>query len=55
MIELDDGIFVIGLGGNYVLVVGRVLKKYVGDSMFVSEIVRVVLEIVGEICVYMND
>lgn len=26
VIELDDGILVIGLGGNYVLLVGCVLK-----------------------------
>lgn len=30
VIELDDGILVIGFGGNYVLVVGWVFKRYNG-------------------------
>lgn len=54
VIILDDGILVIGFGGNFVLFVVRVMKNFGDKEMLVKEIVKNVLNIVVDICVFMN-
>lgn len=52
LIEFDDGIIVIGLGGVYVLVAVKVLVRH--SDLEVSVIVENLLVIVASICVYSN-
>lgn len=52
VIELEDGIIVIGLGGFYVLLVVCVLLVYI--ELDVCIIVIELINIVGDICIYIN-
>lgn len=50
--EFEDGVIVVGFGGNFVLFVVCVLMDYEDD---LEVIVCKVMEIVVWICVYIND
>ncbi len=54
VIEPDDGILVIGSGGNYALSAGRALKKY-SPNLTAREIAEASLKIASEICVFTNN
>ncbi|MGD9677106.1 MAG: ATP-dependent protease subunit HslV [Vulcanibacillus sp.] len=53
VIEPDDGILVIGSGGNYALSAGRALMKY-SPNLSAKEIAEASLLIASEICVFTN-
>ena len=53
VIQPTDGILGIGSGGNYALAAAQALVGAFG-SLSAAEIVRVALEIAGDICVYSN-
>lgn len=52
VIEPDDDVVAIGSGGSYALAAGRALKDH--SQLSAPEIVRVGLEIAGDICIYTN-
>ncbi len=53
VIEPDDEIVAIGSGGSYALAAARALKVH--SDLTAPEIVRLSLEIAGEICIYTNQ
>lgn len=52
MLELYDGVIGIGSGGSYVLAAARALVDVSGMKVF--DIVKKVMMIVVDMCVYMN-
>ncbi len=52
VIEPDDEVVAIGSGGSFALAAARALKNH--SDLPAAEIVRVAMEIAGDICIYTN-
>jgi len=52
VIEPDDDVVAIGSGGSYALAAARALKSH--SDLEAAEVVRVAMEVAGDICIYTN-